>query len=643
MARPTIAIQVEITLKQLNLNPQTWFTLDMAMKISFFLSKQKITLSQAIHKSANCAEIIITKLSNDLKPLFNLYKFSSYDSPDLPVTEIYQIQSQQPRAQILDNLHILTPETLLLTLDSFNCYLSIPDMEFAIAKFTDFRALKTDNLRLISSFYNRLFSIKLERKDPEIFDFLSRVLAPAQRLLLLKIQPPRVPFFASYKKQHASSYYAKHVEEQDLQPPERRDQFDKVKEIVKKNKSTEINAFDYVGLASLSELQVMLRQEPFRHIDSKNMVVNVSRERILIDYISFIIAVAGSLEHAGTAARQDFRVKFEGEKGADGGGLKNEFIYIGIQEIFKRDFCMFKTYDNQAVWIDNFSVLQEEDLKRQFTYFGLFLGVALLNGICIGDRLPPFFYKLLLKEQTVLYDKVDIRTLNDLFKVEYSDLLALDEELLTNLLNLQTLRNQGTDISDLCLNFSVTSDVFDWQVTKDLTDNGAKTSVTNENLDEYIHQRIYFEILQQQAIINYIRIGFTQVIPIFKQTNLLPFQLEQILGGKSATDLTQLQQITKYSEPFNKNHSTIKMFWVLIHSLPQKDKENFLLFVFSTHRVPINGFCRFTIECSGDSLTGYPTAHTCGNVLCLPAYKDENVLREKLTFALENYLGFGIV
>ena len=84
-------------------------------------------------------------------------------------------------------------------------------------------------------------------------------------------------------------------------------------------------------------------------------------------------------------------------------------------------------------------------------------------------------------------------------------------------------------------------------------------------------------------------------------------------------------------------------FWKIVSSFDDEGKRQLLKFVTSCSRPPLFGFKEldppFCIQNAGigDRL---PTASTCMNLLKLPEFNDENVLREKLLYALASGAGF---
>lgn len=87
----------------------------------------------------------------------------------------------------------------------------------------------------------------------------------------------------------------------------------------------------------------------------------------------------------------------------------------------------------------------------------------------------------------------------------------------------------------------------------------------------------------------------------------------------------------------------------VIRSWDAEQKSRLLQFATGTSRIPVNGFKdlqgsdgprRFTIEKSGEE-SQLPKSHTCFNRLDLPPYKSYDALTQKLTWAVEETVGFG--
>ena len=75
-----------------------------------------------------------------------------------------------------------------------------------------------------------------------------------------------------------------------------------------------------------------------------------------------------------------------------------------------------------------------------------------------------------------------------------------------------------------------------------------------------------------------------------------------------------------------------------------EEKRALLLFATGCDRAPIGGLekLKFILQRSGPDSMALPTAHTCFNLLAMPAYASRGKLRDRLTIAIHNAQGFGL-
>ena len=76
-----------------------------------------------------------------------------------------------------------------------------------------------------------------------------------------------------------------------------------------------------------------------------------------------------------------------------------------------------------------------------------------------------------------------------------------------------------------------------------------------------------------------------------------------------------------------------------------EQKRNLLEFVTASDRVPLKGLnsLLFVIQRNGPDTDRLPTSLTCFGRLLLPEYSSKEKLKERLTTAIDNAKGFGLV
>jgi len=211
------------------------------------------------------------------------------------------------------------------------------------------------------------------------------------------------------------------------------------------------------------------------------------------------------------------------------------------------------------------------------------------------------------------------------------------------------LKTYDGDAEDLCLNFTVSVDDFGGTREIPLVPNGTDIDVTNSNKHRYIglvtkHYVVDRVKEQSEAFTQ----GLWEVIDkswlhIFNEP-----ELQVLISGSSdgMIDIEDMRANTQYAGGFTGIDRNVTRFWSAFASMSKKQQANLLRFVTSCERPPPLGFATltppFTIQRVGIMRDGdkLPTASTCFNVLKLPTYSSEKVMKERLVYAIESGAGF---
>lgn len=351
--------------------------------------------------------------------------------------------------------------------------------------------------------------------------------------------------------------------------------------------------------------------------------IKVRRDHIFED------AFVEIMKHSPSDLKKRLMIKFEGEDGLDYGGLSREFFYLLSHEMFNPVYCLFQysSHNNYTLQINPYSAINPEHLNY-FKFIGRVLGLAVFHRRFLDAFFVVSIYKMILKKKTTLADMESI-------DIEYWRSLEW------------MINNDIEDVLDL--DFSVEEDRFGEKVQIDLIPNGSTIPVTNENKKEYV------ELVTQWKINNRIKDQFTAFFEGFHQ--LIPDdlivvfderELELLIGGIAEIDVDDWKKHTDY-RGYTEQDEVIQWFWKCVRTFDNEKKSRLLQFTTGTSRIPVNGFKdlqgsdgprRFTIEKAGE-ITQLPKSHTCFNRIDLPSYKTYDVLVQKLTFAVEETLGFG--
>ncbi|KAH7383387.1 E3 ubiquitin-protein ligase NEDD4 [Pyrenochaeta sp. MPI-SDFR-AT-0127] len=364
------------------------------------------------------------------------------------------------------------------------------------------------------------------------------------------------------------------------------------------------------------------------------------------------------------------------EAGIDGGGVTKEFLTSVTNRAFMptESIEMFVENDQHLLYPNPVAVeehkealsqtglhenspefrLQVSELLQRYEFLGRIIGKCLYEGILIDVNFAPFFLR-----KWSLAGGAQSAPSEFGYRPTLNDLRDLDGELHQGLHKLKTYSG---DVEDFSLNFTVTDTVVvdhatepkkTKAITKELMTDGANTPVTNQNRLVYIsymarHRLQYQPFLQTTAFLR----GLSSMVQpswlsMFNQSELQTL----VSGTRTSIDVEDLRRNTIYGGTYvigddGLEHPTIELFWRTMRKMSDDERRAVLKFVTSTPRAPLLGFGtlnpRFSIRDAGSDQERLPSTSTCVNLLKLPMYRDENVLKEKLLYSVFSGAGFDL-
>lgn len=357
--------------------------------------------------------------------------------------------------------------------------------------------------------------------------------------------------------------------------------------------------------------------------------VSVKRETIYQDAIK-------SLNHLGRNLKGRIRVTFESElgyqeAGIDGGGLFRDFMDALAEQAFDPSYGFFNVTEDHLLHPNPSSRAVSADHLSHYEFIGRVLGKAVYEQILVKPQFALFFLNKLLDRTNHI-----------------DDLYTLDPQLYKNLMSLKDIARSGNSVEDLTLYFVTSGDVMGAHRPRELVPGGAETLVTSSNYPEYQYRYADFklnrEIAQQSRA--FLR-GFHDLIPVDWIRMFDARELQMVIGGESRfIDMDNLEANVNYSGGYHPSQPIIQWFWNAMRSFTPEEQSSFLKFVTSSSRQPLLGFqylhppiCIQKVPV-GEEGPRLPTAATCMNLLKLPEYTSEAMLREKLLYAISANAGF---
>ena len=360
----------------------------------------------------------------------------------------------------------------------------------------------------------------------------------------------------------------------------------------------------------------------------------ISREHILEDAMK---AYGNIGERFKTKLSVTFVNEFGPEEGIDGGGVTKEFLTSVSEEGFKDEkYGLFQTNEQYELYP---RPTRDFPKLRMLEFMGKVVGKCLYDQVLIDVRFADFFLKKLLN-----YPQA--------FQCTFDDLNSLDSTLYSNLTKLLSMNEEELESLDLYFETPLVvqepnSSGNNRITTDELIPGGRNVRVTKQNVLQYVLQVADYKLnksLLEPTV--WFHRGISELIaPIWiEMFNSVELQM-LISGGTRAFDVTDLRTHTEYGG-YEETDTTIRYFWELLNEMTVEQKCQFLKFVTSVPQAPLRGFVtlepKFGIRNAGQDLSRLPTSSTCVNLLKLPDYRDKQLLREKLLYAINSGARFDL-
>ncbi|KAL6933133.1 probable E3 ubiquitin-protein ligase RSP5 [Hanseniaspora guilliermondii] len=368
---------------------------------------------------------------------------------------------------------------------------------------------------------------------------------------------------------------------------------------------------------------VYFRSQPALRILPGQCSIKVKRSNIFEDAYQEI------MRQSPEDLKKRLMIEFDGEEGVDYGGVSREFFFLLSHEMFNPIYCLFEysSHDNYTIQINPNSGVNPEHLNY-FKFIGRVVGLGVYHRRFLDAFFIGAFYKLLLRK-----------------KVGLQDMESVDNEVYNSLKWM--MENEIDGILDLT--FAVDDEVFGEIVQVELKPGGKDIEVTDENKKEYVELFTQWKIHDRvSAQLKAFMDGFNELIPEDLITVFDERELELLIGGISEIDVEDWKKHTDY-RGYQESDQTVQWFWKIVSEWDNESKARLLQFTTGTSRIPVNGFKdlqgsdgprKFTIEKAGET-DQLPKSHTCFNRVDLPNYDDYESMKRKLTWAVEETIGFG--
>ncbi|KAF3068371.1 Ubiquitin-protein ligase E3A [Daldinia childiae] len=339
-----------------------------------------------------------------------------------------------------------------------------------------------------------------------------------------------------------------------------------------------------------------------------------------------------------------------GEEGFDSGGVQQEFFRLAIAEALDPTYGAFVIDDRtRMTWFQPGSAQPE----WKFELIGLLMSLAVYNGLTLPITFPKALYRKLLGEPvTELHHIADgwPDLANGLTNIlewnekdgSIEDVFVLTYEFSTSMFGQPVSREMESSNSISWPQFSSHPE----STPLSASNPSDAPLVTGDNRNAYVSDYIrYLTDVSVAPQFNAFARGFRACLHPKSLQLLTPSLLQNLAEGTQEIDVGELRRAARYVG-WDASHRTVRDFWSIIKRYDSRMRRKLLEFVTASDRVPVGGMAniQFVVQKNGEEEGegGHlPTAYTCYGTLLLPEYRDKEVLRERLSMALENAQGFG--
>jgi len=323
-----------------------------------------------------------------------------------------------------------------------------------------------------------------------------------------------------------------------------------------------------------------------------------------------------------------FEVILENEGAEDAGGPYREAITQFCQDIRMRELGLLipcpnakeEVGFNQDKFIVNPSAMSPVKLQ-QFEFIGKLIGIAIRTKNALDLSLPSIIWKPLVGA-----------------RLDRNDLESIDKCCCQFLDSIRNIGKEG--VTEKTFNdyifetFTTTSS--DGRQVELLKPSGKQVPVTWQNRNEFIQLVEQYRLNEFQLQTDAIFRGVASVIPHQLLFIFTWQELEYLVCGRPGVDLEALQTHAQYCGVSPTDRHVLD-FWQVLKAFTAEEQALFLRFVSGHSRLPPDGHFQlqaFTKAVDNSDDHYLPEAQTCFFSLSLPVYSSQEVMREKLLYAI---------
>ncbi|CAB3370488.1 Hypothetical predicted protein [Cloeon dipterum] len=325
-----------------------------------------------------------------------------------------------------------------------------------------------------------------------------------------------------------------------------------------------------------------------------------------------------------------WKVKLVGEGADDAGGVFDDTITEMCQELTTNAVPLLlatpnsvnDTGYNRDKFILNPQLTSPLHLSW-FKFLGILFGVAIRTKKPLAVPLAPIVWKLLVGDFVTIDDleEVDALYAQSLRGIRDIHLSGVTEANFSEVIPLECF--EGSSWSGKLV---------------PIVSGGRSIPLTFASRAEYVERAIEFRLKEMDLQAAAIREGMAGIIPVPLLTLVTAQHLEQLVCGLPHISIPLLKKVVRYRE-VDESSELVQWLWNILENFSNAERVLFMRFVSGRSRLPANLADlsqRFQVTKVDHATDGLPTAQTCFFQLRLPSYSSQEIMAERLRYAINH-------
>ncbi|XP_071541149.1 LOW QUALITY PROTEIN: probable E3 ubiquitin-protein ligase HERC1 [Panulirus ornatus] len=325
-----------------------------------------------------------------------------------------------------------------------------------------------------------------------------------------------------------------------------------------------------------------------------------------------------------------WKVKLVGEGADDAGGvfddtmteMCNELVTGAVPLLIPTPNAVSDTGNNRDRFLVNPDLTQHHHMMW-FKFLGILFGIAIRTKKPLALPLAPLMWKLLagIAPSSADLEEVDVEYMQSLRAIRDIDQDGVTEDTFHEVIPLESFE---------CMSLT--------GVRVAVVPGGRAVPLTFANRQEYVNRTIHYRLHQMDRQVAAVREGMAWIVPVPLLSLMTASHLEQLVCGLPHISVATLKKVVRYRE-VDEHDPLVLWLWSILESFSPCERVLFVRFVSGRSRLPANLADlsqRFQVMRVDRPIDSLPTAQTCFFQLRLPPYSSQEVMAERLRYAINN-------